>query len=204
MKTTLRCFNRVMFLAIVGMAAGCGGDDSSPTGAGGAGGSGGSGGSGGGDSGEPKIGTSKGDWNVYPDPYGDGGASPVSSTMKGSVEAFSTGSNQMTVKLTVSGLPAARPFGSHLHKLACADNKAGAHYQHHPAPDGGASDPAYANSKNEVWLDFTTDAMGAGSAEAKVDWTPRAGEAKSVVIHDQPTKNDGTAGAKLACIDMEF
>ena len=203
MKNTLRCFNRVIFLAIVGTSAvACGGDDSSPTGDGG---TGGSGGSGGGDSGgETKIGTSKGDWEVYMNPFGDGGASPIPNTMKGSVEAFSPGSSKMRVKLSVTGLPASRPFGSHLHKLACADNKAGAHYQNNAAPDGGASDPMYANSKNEVWLDFVTDAMGAGSAEANVDWTPRAGEAKSVVIHDLMTKNDGTAGAKLACVNMEF
>jgi superoxide dismutase, Cu-Zn family len=200
MITTLRCFNRVIFLAVVGMtAAGCGGDDSSPTGAAGAGGSGG-GDSGGG----TKIGASKGDWTVYPDPFADGGASPIPSTMQGTVEAFSTGSDNMTIKMTVSGLPAARPFGSHLHKLACADSKAGPHYQHNPAPDGGANDPVYANSKNEVWLDFVTDAMGAASKEATVDWTPRAGEAKSIVIHDLTTKNDGTAGAKLACVNMEF
>jgi len=199
MTNTLRCYNRLIFLAIVGMTAACGGDDSDPTGAGG------SGGSGGGDSGgEPKIGTSKGGWNVYPDPYADGGASPVPSSMQGSVEVFSAGSNKMKVKLAVSGLPASRPFGSHLHKLACDDNKAGAHYQHNAAPDGGAADPMYANDKNEVWLDFVTDATGAGSSEATVDWVPRAGEAKSVVIHDQKTKNDGTAGAKLACISMEF
>ena len=201
MTSTLRCYSRVIFLAIVGMAAACGGDDSDPTGAGG---SGGSGGSGGGDSGETKIGTSKGAWNVYPDPYADGGASPIPTTMQGSVEAFSAGLSNMRVKLSVSGLTASRPYGSHLHKLACDDNKAGAHYQHNAAPDGGAADPMYANSKNEVWLDFVTDAMGAGSKEATVEWIPRTGEAKSVVIHDQMTKNDGTAGAKLACINMEF
>jgi Cu-Zn family superoxide dismutase len=213
MKTALRCLTPIIFLTV--MVAGCGGDDSSAGGTAGSGGSGGAGGSGGsagsggggeGDAGETKITSSTGDWNVYRDPYGDGGASPISETIKGSAEAFALAGGKMRVKLTVSGLPANRPFGSHIHKLACSDaSKAGGHYQNMPFPDGGtATDPAYANNMNEVWLDFTTDATGAGSAEATVNWVPRAGEAKAVMIHDMPTATGGVAGAKLACIEMAF
>jgi Cu-Zn family superoxide dismutase len=191
MKTTLRCYNRVLFLAIVGMAAACG-DDSDP----GAGGDSGSG--------DTKIASSTGNFTAFGDPYADGGANPIPTTIQGSAEAYSTGGNKMRVKLTVSGLPANRPFGSHLHKLACDDNKAGPHYQHEQAPDGGATDPKYANNKNEVWLDFTTNAMGEGSAEATVDWIPRAGEAKAIIIHDTLTMTGGTAGARLACINIPF
>ncbi|HMJ52382.1 MAG TPA: hypothetical protein VK540_09905 [Polyangiaceae bacterium] len=211
MKTTLRCFTPMMFLAFVmGMVAGCGDDSSSDgtAGAGGSGGSGGAGGSedaGGGDANETKITSSTGDWTVYPNPYGaDGGANPISATIMGSAEAFANGTT-MRVKLTVSGLPANRPFGSHIHKLPCEDSsKAGGHYQHNPAPDGGAADPMYANSKNEVWLDFVTTASGTGSAEATVDFIPRAGEAKAVMLHDMMTMTGGLAGAKLACINMPF
>lgn len=206
MKTTFRCFIPVIVVAMVGAVAGCGGDDST-SGAGGAGGSGGSagsGGSGGSDAGsETKIASSTGEWNVYTNPYGDGGTGPITS-MQGSAEAYSIGGGKMRVKLTVSGLPANRPFGSHIHKLACDDNKAGGHYQNNPAPDGGATDPMYANAMNEVWLDFVTDASGAGSAETTVDFIPRAGEAKAVMIHDMKTGMGGLAGAKLACISMTF
>jgi len=182
----------MIFLVLVGVIAGCGGDDSAPDGND----------AGLGDAAEMKITGSTGDWNVYRDPYGDGGASPIN-TIKGSAEAFATGTG-MRVKLSLTGLPASRPFGSHIHKLACEDNKAGGHYQNNAAPDGGAADPMYANNKNEVWLDFVTDASGAGSAEAKVDFIPRAGEAKSVMIHDMMTMTGGLAGAKLACINMPF
>ena len=193
MKIKRRCCTPMIFLVLVGVIAGCGGDDSPPDGND----------AGLGDATEMKITSSTGDWNVYANPYGDGGASPIPATIKGSAEAFATGTG-MRVKLSVTGLPASRPFGSHIHKLACEDNKAGAHYQNNAAPDGGAADPMYANNKNEVWLDFATDATGAGSAEAKVDFIPRAGEAKSVMIHDMMTMTGGLAGAKLACINMSF
>jgi Cu-Zn family superoxide dismutase len=111
----------------------------------------------------------------------------------------------MEVMLMVSGLPPNRPFGSHIHKLPCDDpSKAGGHYQNNPAPDGGANNPMYGNPTNEVWLDFTTDAMGSAMSTAKVEWIPRAGEAKAIVIHDMLTMDGGTAGAKLACISMPF
>jgi len=193
MKISLGCFVSLIFVNVVGIVAGCGGDDSSP-----AGGDGGDGGPSG-----MKIAASTGEWTAYTNPYGDGGASPISNTIMGSAEAFAAGTG-MRVKLTVTGLPASRPFGSHIHKLACDDNKAGAHYQNNPAPDGGANDPMYANSMNEVWLDFVTDASGAGSSEAEVGFVPRAGEAKAVVIHDMATTAGGLAGAKLACLTMTF
>ena len=83
--------------------------------------------------------------------------------------------------------------------------KAGGHYQDMPFPaDGSATDPMYANKMNEVWLDFATDATGAATSEATVNFIPRAGEAKAVMIHDMMTVTGGVAGAKLACINMPF
>jgi Cu-Zn family superoxide dismutase len=210
MKIAFRYFMPVVFLSIVGIVSGCG-DDSTPDATGGAGGSGGSagaGGSAGGDAAsdapaETKIASTTGEWNVYRDPFMDGGTGPIA-TVTGSADAFSSG-GKMRVKLTVSGLPPNRPFGSHIHKLDCTDNKAGGHYQNMPFPaDGSASDPTYANNMNEVWLDFVTDAMGAATSEANVNWIPRAGEAKALMIHDLMTMTGGTAGAKLACISMPF
>jgi Cu-Zn family superoxide dismutase len=214
MTTTLRSL-AIFSLVIVSAVAACGGDDdTNPTGTAGTGGSGGSGGTGGtggsggatdagADSGETLIASSMGEWDVYRDPYGDGGTGPIS-TMSGTVQAYWSGT-EMRVKLSVSGLPPNRPFGSHVHKLACGDMKAGGHYQDTPFPaDSGATDPMYANAMNEVWLDFTTDAQGSATVETKVKWRPRAGEAKSVMIHDQMTMTGGTAGAKLACISVPF
>jgi Cu-Zn family superoxide dismutase len=149
---------------------------------------------------------SSGQWVVYPDPYGDGGATnPITATIMGTVEAFALPGGGMRLTLSVTGLPPNRAFGSHLHRLMCDNNKAGGHYQHNPFPDGGsATDPTHANSTNEAWLDFTTNASGAGAAEATVNWRPRAGEASAVVIHDMRTGDGGVAGAKLACTNIPF
>ncbi len=159
---------------------------------------------GGGDGGASKLLSSQGAWMAYDNAYGDGRPNPAMGIM-GSVDAFDAGGGKTRFKLTVSGLPANRPFGSHLHILACGDNKAGGHYQHMMFPDGGsATDPAFANVDNEVWLDFTTDAMGNGSAERTVNFRPRAGAAKGIMVHDMRTGDGGVAGAKLACVGMPW
>ena len=153
------------------------------------------------------ITASSGTWVIYPDPYGDGGAAnPIASTVMGKAEAYALPGGKMRVTLSVTGLPPNRPCGSHIHKLACDNNKAGGHYQNiaFPADGGIPSDPTFANGANEVWLDFTTDANGAGHAETTVDWVPRAGEANAVMIHDMKTGDGGLAGAKLACSNMPF
>jgi hypothetical protein len=55
--------------------------------------------------------------------------------------------------------------------------------------------PAYANSENEVWLDFTTDVRGHATAESRHDWRFRPGAARSVVIHEHGTATKhGKAG----------
>jgi Cu-Zn family superoxide dismutase len=154
-----------------------------------------------------KITSSTGTWVVYPDPFGaDAGDNPLPSTIMGKAEAFALPGGKMRITLSVTGLPPNRPCGSHLHVLTCENNKAGGHYQNVPFPmDGGvASDPTFANSANEVWLDFTSDANGAAMAETTVDWVPRAGGANAIMIHDKKTGDGGIAGAKLACTNMPF
>jgi Cu-Zn family superoxide dismutase len=151
-----------------------------------------------------KLATSMGAWVIFPDPLGAGVANPAAGIM-GSADAFAVSGTKTLVKLTVTGLPMMRTFGAHLHKLGCGDTMAGGHYQHNPPPDGGsANDPAFANAMNEVWLDFTTDASGAATVMAMVDWKPRAGEAKAIVVHNMMTGDGGVAGPKLACLNMPF
>jgi Cu-Zn family superoxide dismutase len=70
-------------------------------------------------------------------------------------------------------------------------------------------DPAYANPRNEIWLDFTADRLGTGGRclqgrlAARRPWRP-----KSVVIHETHTNSDpgraGTAGARLGCVNVDF
>jgi len=115
-----------------------------------------------------------------------------------------------TVVLTVAGLAPERDYGAHVHTKPCGAKPAdsGPHYQHKQDPVTPSTDPAYANDKNEAWLDFTTDAQGAATAEATVDWKFRDGEANATVIHETHTATHhgkaGTAGDRLACITAEF
>lgn len=116
------------------------------------------------------------------------------------VHAVTTGSGRTVVTLHVSGLPGERVYGAHVHVGSCAQAGLG-HYMH--AGEAGAT------PDNEVWLDVAVNAAGHGSAQSVVDWTfrqdPAEGSvARSVVVHAQPTAPNGTAGQKLACLDVDF
>jgi len=125
------------------------------------------------------------------------------------VRAVYTASGQTVVTLHVWGLLPDRHYGAHAHQNACGPlpGDAGVHFQH---IIGGATDPAFANPDNEIWLDLSTDADGNGSAQTVVRWqfTPdrRAG---SVVIHDRHTTHGvpgqaGTAGPRHGCLTVGF
>jgi superoxide dismutase, Cu-Zn family len=105
------------------------------------------------------------------------------------------------VNLHVDGLPADRSFGAHLHRDSCASGFGGPHYQ---APDPAAPVTANADADHEVWLDFTTNAQGRGRALAVVPFEVQAGS-RAVVIHQAAhTMTGGTAGQRLACIDVSI
>ncbi|MFC9556710.1 superoxide dismutase family protein [Rhodococcus sp. NPDC056960] len=120
----------------------------------------------------------------------DQAAVPVGSSVDVESEK---GDGRTTVTFHATGLAPNRDFGVHVHKQRCG-----------PQP----SDPAYANPRNEIWLDVTTDRSGNAQSSTAVDWEFRADEAKSVVLHTQRTMTGpgqaGTAGDRLACIDEDF
>jgi hypothetical protein len=69
------------------------------------------------------------------------------------VERVETGDGRTIVTLQVFGLLPDRDYGAHAHKFACGPlpTDAGGHFQY---VQGGASDPAFANAQNEIWLDL--------------------------------------------------
>ena len=124
-----------------------------------------------------------------------------------------TGSGTV-VKLKVSGLVPSRAYGAHLHTKPCGATatEAGPHYQHSADPAAAASppsvDPAYANPRNEIWLDLTTDAACTASATSSQDWTfDSATGPRSLIIHAETTKTApgvaGKAGDRLACLTLQ-
>jgi Cu-Zn family superoxide dismutase len=130
---------------------------------------------------------------AFADPYGDGRPNP---TAGGSARVRSVAAGSRTVVLLqVGGLQPDRAYGAHVHVGACSVNKAGGHYQHVPG---------VVTRDNEVWLDFTTDGSGRAVAHAVTGWAFRPDGANAVVVHDRQTHDDGTAGAKLGCLDVDF
>ncbi|MDK1473991.1 superoxide dismutase family protein [Streptomyces sp. 549] len=114
------------------------------------------------------------------------------------------------VELSVRGIQPDRAYGAHVHTGTCgvAPEASGPHYQHRIDPVQPSVDPAYANPRNEAWLDFRTGPDGSGGAVAEQKWSFRAGEARSVVIHEHTTLTGkgeaGQAGRRLACFTVPF
>jgi Cu-Zn family superoxide dismutase len=135
-------------------------------------------------------------------------AVPVGAVARVAVEKRGTGTR---VLLKVTGLVPGREYGAHLHTKPCTDKpaEAGPHYQHRidPAADPTHSsvDPAYANPRNEIWLDFKADRRGVGRAQSVQTWQfDSARPPWSMVLHAEHTHTApgeaGTAGDRLACL----
>jgi Cu-Zn family superoxide dismutase len=108
---------------------------------------------------------------------------------------------QSITTLHVDGLPANRSFGAHLHRDACDAGFGGPHYQ---APNPATPVAGNADALHEVWLDFTTNAVGNGRTQVDVPFEVLAG-ARSVVIHQGAmTLPGGGAGQRLACLDLDI
>jgi len=115
-----------------------------------------------------------------------------------------------SVELTVDGLQPNRTYGAHAHLNPCGEtgDAAGPHFQKVEDPVSPSVDPAYANPKNEIWLDVRTDGDGAGSTIAEVPFDFAGRGPASVVLHEMPTATAagkaGTAGGRLACLTVPF
>lgn len=143
-----------------------------------------------------------------PTAAGDGGAFVYDDALVPASAVFDLGSvsveGRTDTVFSVLGLLPDRTYGAHLHAKECGTDPAasGPHYRH---ADGDPKDPAVVNAANEVWLDLTTDATGAGVAVASNPWTYRA-HPGSVVLHANPTSTEpatpGDAGPRVACMNL--
>ncbi len=130
---------------------------------------------------------------------------------EGKVHVVYDTTGHTTVVLHVRGLQPDTKYGAHVHANPCGATgaAAGPHFQNVVDPHQPSTDPAYANPRNEIWLDFETNAAGNGVSRAKVDWqfSPdrRAG---SIVLHEHHTStgstDSGTAGPRLGCLTVAF
>ncbi|MFH8571411.1 superoxide dismutase family protein [Streptomyces sp. NPDC017993] len=114
------------------------------------------------------------------------------------------------VSLRVDGLRPGHSYGAHVHSKPCGavPEDSGPNYQDRADPRQPSTDPLYANARNEVWLDLTTNGKGNGAALSRHTWRFRPGEARSVVIHERRTATGigeaGDAGERLACFTVMF
>ncbi|MEU8823543.1 superoxide dismutase family protein [Streptomyces sp. NPDC048636] len=114
------------------------------------------------------------------------------------------------VFISLRGLAPDHHFGIHVHTKPCGTkpDSSGPHYQNEQDPHQPSTNPTYANPRNEVWLDLTTNGVGKGWSKSWVKWHFRSGEARSVVIHEHGTSTHkgkaGMAGDRVACVNVPF
>lgn len=109
--------------------------------------------------------------------------------------------NRTNATFHVSGLPARRTFGAHLHRDPCTATFGGPHYQH---PTGTPVAGVTPTRANELWLDVTTNAAGRGSTAVSVPF-PVLAAMRSVVVHQLPTNDTtlpGNAGQRIGCLPL--
>lgn len=134
----------------------------------------------------------------------------VPSGAKVMVVSVPTISGGTMVLLKLKGLLPHRAYGAHVHVKKCgaAPADAGPHYQNVVDPVQPSVDPAYANPRNEIWLDVHTDGNGFAFTSSTVDWQFTDRHAQSVVVHNEHTHTKpgeaGTAGPRLACVNVAF
>lgn len=115
------------------------------------------------------------------------------------VHVVQTGRGTSHITLSVRGVEAVagQTFGAHVHQFPCGDvgTAAGGHYQH----AGATGSP----EEREVWLDVTINKRGNAITHTTRPWSVDQSVQRSVIIHALPTAEDGAAGARLACIDLD-
>lgn len=136
-------------------------------------------------------------------------AIPAGATAR--VQAVYDASGSTVVTLHVWGLSPNTSYGAHAHVNPCGltGAAAGPHFQNVQDPVVPSVSPAYANPRNEIWLDLVTDDDGNGVAQTRVAWQFQPDRrAHSVIIHSEHThtgpSDSGVAGARLACLSVDF
>ena len=121
--------------------------------------------------------------------YAPGGLVPAGATAE--VRVVETAAGTTVATLQVRGFAASTTYAVHAHTGPCGSNPltSAGHYQD---AVGGPVD-----SENELWLGFSTNPAGNGSAQSVVGWGFRSGGALSVTFHQGgPTR--------VACLPVSF
>jgi Cu/Zn superoxide dismutase len=92
-------------------------------------------------------------------------------------------------------------FGAHLHTGPCVAGEGAVAGPHYNVQTLAGIIPALVNDETEVWLDFDVNGKGTARSSTVVPFVPAEGE-RSIVLHAQPTMDNGMAGARVACLPL--
>ena len=109
-----------------------------------------------------------------------------------------------TVVLQLDGFApeiAGRTFGAHLHVGPCVAGNGAAAGGHYNVDVQAGSPTPVVSASTELWLDFTVRRDGSAQARASVPFAVTPGD-RAVVIHQEETAPNGTAGPRLACLPV--
>ena len=96
---------------------------------------------------------------------------------------------------------AGQRFGAHLHTGPCVAGDGNAAGPHYNVQSLAGVTPAAINDDTEVWLDFAVSRRGTARSSTTVPFVPAEGE-RSIIIHAEPTMDNGMAGARVACLPL--
>jgi hypothetical protein len=111
-----------------------------------------------------------------------------------------------TFVLVVSGVSPAgvgKTYGAHLHSGPCVAGDPAAAGPHYNQSTVNGVVPPVVSDHTEVWLDVTVGPDGGAVAVTHVPFVPTLKD-RAVVLHEKATDDHGTAGARLACLPVNW
>ena len=96
---------------------------------------------------------------------------------------------------------AGQRFGAHLHTGPCVAGDGAAAGPHYNVQTLAGVTTAAVNDETEVWLDFDVSRRGTARSSTTVSFVPAEG-VRSIMIHAEPTMDNGMAGARVACLPL--
>jgi Cu-Zn family superoxide dismutase len=136
---------------------------------------------------------------------------PEGASILASIMPAGNSYTETRANLSVAGLLPNEAYVLRAHTQACGATaeEAGPPYQDRidPAatPQANSTNPAYANPRNEIWLDVRTDSDGNASSGASVPFTFTNRAPASIVVYEAPATAPGQAaplGAPIACLNL--
>jgi Cu/Zn superoxide dismutase len=111
-----------------------------------------------------------------------------------------------TFVLVVSGVApqgVGKTYGAHLHSGPCVAGDPAAAGPHYNQSSENGVVPPVVSDQTEVWLDVTVGPDGGAVAVTHVPFVPTLKD-RAVVLHEKATDDHGTAGARLACLPVNW